>query len=214
MSDGLQSWILSTPVVIAGLIACVSLLGIAAICRDLFEIKRARKFLEIFGDTVTKFAEDNGADSDTYAWMLHRSSMLEKYLSRCGFGYFSVVAEIRQFHPENHKRLLSRGLPVRSLLETMVQCDGILVDEASQLITQCFNPVSWLIRGTALLVALPLGILSTTNLISSDQAAHWRTSRTYKLLIPAIYLLAAFKGLAPATFDSFIAFLTNLAGGQ
>ena len=37
MSDGLQSWILSTPVVIAGLIACGSLLGIAAICRDLVE---------------------------------------------------------------------------------------------------------------------------------------------------------------------------------
>ena len=210
---------------LASVIFAVMILGLFQTLRDHKKFILRREFLLEYCKHLNHFLETGASDEPTYAWLVHRSQRMQSYLGALGiigFGnairyqpqYQVIVQGVSDIHRTLNDAYDDAEPYVRTVTETLTQYEGWLDDTIGDHAKFFKNPIQWVRRGFQDVVVIPLSILEITGLVSIETVGKWGGSRPYKFLMSVVGLLAAFKTLAPEIFNSFIALVTNLVGGQ
>ena len=165
-------------------------------------------FSEEFMHKLKAYVESSGRDNESYAWLTHRSSKMQKIL-----GHYGVYASYRppyadfQFQnypvilnmlPELRKTLeddvLSRGNLAHqyavSLQETILRYVGVLEDREGEFYKCTRNPVIWFREGIRIIVALPLSTLEWLGALSDKRVSALISSKGFGLLTAFISLVS------------------------
>jgi len=199
------------------LLAVVFLLGLIRLICDKSRISEEIAFSEEFMYKLKAYVESQGRDSESYAWLTHRSSKMQKQMGAYGI-YASYRPPYANFQytkypiilnmlPELRKTLedsvLSRGDLAHqyavSVQESIIRYAGVMEDRESEFLKGIRNPVIWFREGIRIIVALPLTILEWLGALSEKSASSLISSHAFRLFsafISIVSFVSAVMGIA------------------
>lgn len=179
-------------------LACA--LGLIRLIRGKFRISEEVAFAGEFMHKLKAYVESNGRDNESYGWLTHRSSKMQKQMGHHGF-YASYRPPYANFQysnypiilnmlPELRKTLeddvLSRGDLAHqyavSIQEAIIRYAGVLEDRESDLLRSIQNPVIWFREGVRMILALPLSVLGWLGALSEKSVSALTSSKVFRFI--------------------------------
>jgi hypothetical protein len=183
------------------------LLGRFSLIRAKALVSEQIVFSEEFMRKLKAYVESSGRDNESYAWLTHRSSKMQKILgvygvyASCRPPYadflFQKYPAILNMLPELRNTLeddvLSRGNLAHqyadSLQDMILRYIGVLEDRESEFFKYIRNPVIGFREGIRIIVALPLTILEWLGALSDKTVSALISSKGFGLLTAFISLV-------------------------
>jgi hypothetical protein len=204
---------LSDRSILALTLALIFLLGLFSLIHQKSLVSEQIMFSKEFMLKLEAYVESWGRDNESYAWLTHRSSKMQKIL-----GVYGVYERYRPPHAEfqfqNYPVILNilpelrRALEdvvlrrshlsreyANSLQETILRYVGVLEDRESEFLGFIRNPVIGFREGIRIIVALPLSILGWLGALSDRTVSTLISSQGFGLLTGLISLVSFVSGL-------------------
>jgi hypothetical protein len=198
---------LSDRAILVFALALVLSLGLFGLIRGKTLVSEEIVFSEEFMHKLKAYVESSGRDYESYAWLTHRSSKMQKILGAYGvypsyrppyedllfLEYPVILNMLPKLRETLEDDVLSRGDLAHqyavSLQETILRYVGVLEDKESEFFKSIRNPVVWFREGIRIIAALPLSILEWLGALSDRTVSSLISSKAFRFLTAFISLV-------------------------
>ncbi len=199
-------------------LALVLFSGFAKLVSDCLSSLRKIEFTEEFRTKYHRYCESNGADDESYSWLVFNSHRMQNSMG--SYGQISYRPPFASYMIKNHPIILNfipeirghfedRALSGRIIGdsnlrrymkltdETLIRFLGVLDEWNTKARRDLRNPVRWFAMGIKGIVAAPLRLLSWFGLLETSTAVRAESN----IIFRAVASLAALVSFAAAIVD-------------